>query len=33
MDVAIRLVAAGAAGVFSNRAQSLREEWLRRCPR
>jgi glycerophosphoryl diester phosphodiesterase len=33
MDVAIRLVAAGAAGVFSNRAQSLREEWLRRSPR
>jgi glycerophosphoryl diester phosphodiesterase len=32
MDVAIRLVAAGAAGVFSNRAQSLREEWRRVHP-
>jgi len=29
---AFRLVAAGAAGVFSNRAQSLREEWKRRHP-
>jgi glycerophosphoryl diester phosphodiesterase len=29
-DVAFRLIAAGAAGVFSNRAQSLREEWMRR---
>jgi glycerophosphoryl diester phosphodiesterase len=29
-DVAFRLIAAGAAGVFSNRAQTLREAWGRR---
>jgi glycerophosphoryl diester phosphodiesterase len=27
---AFALIAAGAAGVFSNRAQTLREEWNRR---
>jgi len=29
-SVAFRLIEAGAAGVFSNRAQTLREEWKRR---